>query len=510
MIHAGSSLCSWHGPLQLAQHGAEKSCLAEAIAQRSVPKGPQVGFRPRRTVFAILACGVCSAGVARCRARERLGRRVGFCRRLAQESPRHGGDLPFGSEQLDKFAKAKDVEAARLVYEQMLPEIQGYSDSIKRVVVNTMIKACSDSGDARSGEEFYDSLQTLRLQPNSKTYGKLIEAAAKSGNIAVAESWMNKLSTAMDPDRVHFSTMIDACAKKGDVARAHGWFAKMIDSVGLSDPKSDTAALSAVIEVYAQQGDPLQATHWLDWGCARRIAPDVVTFTNVLTAYSRKGDLSGAESSLQQMVSLSLKPTMVTYSSLIDACAKVGDAEKAESWFRKCLDQGLEPDITHYRAVLDAHVQSQNLGNAEHWLSVISSTGLQLGLIGNTVMVKAYAKAGDMDRVERLLGDMQRTSVECDDVLIGTVISGYADLGQTVAAERWFRQLRHRTVKGYTTLLKGYGKSAPRLTEHAVDLIKEMLAEGIRPNPVTLKTLERVLGRSRATQLCADLGIDSP
>ncbi|CAK0849922.1 unnamed protein product [Prorocentrum cordatum] len=87
--------------------------------------------------------------------------------------------------RLNQLAEKGEVAAAERVFRDLLPG--------SRMVWNTMIKACSNAGDLPRAEGLVREMRAGAVQENVQTFGKLIEAAAKSGDDESAERWMAEL-----------------------------------------------------------------------------------------------------------------------------------------------------------------------------------------------------------------------------------------------------------------------------------------------------------------------------
>ncbi len=58
---------------------------------------------------------------------------------------------------------------------------------------NTVLKAFGNIGDIQSAENWYNSMLSDDIQPNGKTYGKLVYAAAKAGQAERVRFWFRRI-----------------------------------------------------------------------------------------------------------------------------------------------------------------------------------------------------------------------------------------------------------------------------------------------------------------------------
>ncbi|CAK0863598.1 unnamed protein product [Prorocentrum cordatum] len=152
------------------------------------------------------------------------------------------------------------------------------------------------------------------VRVNSRTFGKLIKSAARSGRARAAFELLRRLLDAPGlggADAVAYSTVIDACAKAGLPEQAEECLGQM--AAALLRP--DAAAYGAVIDGHARQGDAPQAALWLERMAAARIAPDCAAYTAVIDGWARRGAAQEAAEWLQRMAAARVAPTAASYTA---------------------------------------------------------------------------------------------------------------------------------------------------------------------------------------------------
>eukprot|EP00440_Ansanella_granifera_P055566 gb/GFBE01060232.1/.p1 GENE.gb/GFBE01060232.1/~~gb/GFBE01060232.1/.p1 ORF type:complete len:246 (+),score=46.25 gb/GFBE01060232.1/:1-738(+) len=131
--------------------------------------------------------------------------------------------------ELNSYAAAGDVAKAATIFSDIWRHA---APSKHTMLCNTLLKAYANAGEFGGAAAWYEECRKQGVRVNAKTFGKLIESAAKAGNLAEAEHWLAAMALtpglAAARDRVSFNAVIDACAKAGNPAAALSWLEKML------------------------------------------------------------------------------------------------------------------------------------------------------------------------------------------------------------------------------------------------------------------------------------------
>jgi pentatricopeptide repeat protein len=163
------------------------------------------------------------------------------------------------------------------------------------------------------------------------TFGSVIHASAKVGNVARAEYWMDEMMRrGVIPNLVCFNTVLHACAHNGDHARAMKWFQKIVDA---------------------------------------RITPNKITFNSMIDAYAKAGDVKSADMWLQQMVVKGFHPDQITYVTLLRACTH-NPPDNSER----------DPDehaLWTYGSIIKSYAHAGSLSGMKRWLGEMTRGGFK-------------------------------------------------------------------------------------------------------------------------------------
>nr|GEW42422.1 pentatricopeptide repeat-containing protein At5g66520-like [Tanacetum cinerariifolium] len=190
------------------------------------------------------------------------------------------------------------------------------------------------------------------------------------------------------------------------------------------------------------------------------------------------------------------KRDVVSWNSVINGCLRNGEFELASEFFGKMGER----NVISWNSVITGMVQG---GRAKEGIQLFYE---MIGLRGEdkvfpdkitlASVVSACASLGWLDYGKWVHGYVLRNGIECDVVIETAMVDMYGKCGNVGLAKRVFEGIFEKDVLAWTSMisvyaLHGYG-------DEAFDLFDEMVACGMKPNPVTFGAL---------LTACAHLGL---
>ncbi|XP_071915245.1 pentatricopeptide repeat-containing protein At5g39350-like [Coffea arabica] len=390
----------------------------------------------------------------------------------------------------------------------------------------------------------YTITSGLLLSPKSTHLLSLLASAyAVGGQIVVARYLFDK-----SPDRTFFSykTMIRMCAEDGSSHKALKLFAEMLES---GRYKPDNYTFPFVIRACGDSLLPQLGTAVHGLALVSGYGSDTFTANCLLAMYMNVGDREGAKRVFDTMG----EPTIVSWNTMTSGYFRNDSAKEALMLFRKMVDSGVEADAATVVSVLPAcgFLKDLELGREVHLL--VEKKGLGKKVSVRNALVDMYVKCGKMDEARSVFdkiiekdvvtwttmihgyslnGDvrsalglcqlMQFEGVKPNAVTLASLLASCANLPNLKLGKclhGWaLRQRIESDVNVETALIDLYAKckcmrlsfkvffktSKTRtvpwnailsgciynmLGEEAIELFREMLLEGVKPNDATFKSL---------------------
>ncbi|CAH9099992.1 unnamed protein product [Cuscuta epithymum] len=333
------------------------------------------------------------------------------------------------------------------------------------------------SGHTKAGKEvvaiecFHDMIQ-VGIKPTRSTLGSVLSAIAGEANLVYGlQVHALAVKQGLESNIYVGSSLINMYAKcqKMDVAKEV--FNGLVE-------KNDVL-WNALLAGYAQNGNGFEVlNHFMNMRLSG-FEPDEYTYTSILSACACLEDIDMG----QQLHSVIIKnqffgSNLYIGNALVDMyakCGALGDAlqqfdriqcrdhiswnviivgfvqegedESGFYMFQKMMLEGITPDEVSLASVLSASANKKALGKGKEVHCLLIKVGLETGCFAGSSLVDMYCKCGNIEAATEVFSCMHERSIVSTNALIG----GYAQLD----------------------------------TEHAINLLRNMLVEGLRPSEVT-------------------------
>uniref|UniRef100_A0A7S4RES1 Pentacotripeptide-repeat region of PRORP domain-containing protein n=1 Tax=Alexandrium monilatum TaxID=311494 RepID=A0A7S4RES1_9DINO len=454
-------------------------------------------------------------------------------------------------EEVNAYAEVGDVDAAEAVLRQIESSADLFAPELRRVMWNTLLKACANAGRHARAEEYLREMLKKGIELNAKGIGKMMESGAKAGDLDVAGRWLRVRARLFGQDRVSYIMMMEAAATGGDLHAAEHWFGEMlrarlapcalslnclIDAAAKSNNltaaefwmeqatragiRPNRELMTSIIAAAANSGDLTSAERWQGTAQARGVSEDTVSFTVLVSAAAKAGNLLAAEEHFKRGVEASLRPNTLTLNALVDAAAKAGDASAAEHWYAACRTAGIKPDVITFTALINAagkHAAKRPVdvggpSQAEHWLWEAVRERVQPDAVMLTALINSAASSGNFSGAEHWVGRASKARVRLNAFAYASLVSAAARQSNLEVAEDWFERQRQAGVRpgavAYTALIQAAGRCQQH--EAAAARFLELAATDPRAVDRTLAlAVCRVVGQDSFAGLCQEAGLDA-
>merc|ERR550537_214085 len=220
------------------------------------------------------------------------------------------------------------------------------------------------------------------VQANVQSYSTVVAAFSKSGDVAGAERWLEKMHAAgIKGDTISFTTVINACAQVGDVKKAETWLVRMLES-GI---EPNTITFNAVITACAKAGDGSRACTWLEKMKLSEVLPNSFSYNSAAKPYVARGEYRHVEELMASLREDGLPYDDFCLTSLLYAYsnAKPKQRSKVEAVFREFVTEGVHMTRTSLQALSRAIGRSEAEALCDRcgidWQTVEADTGAGSG-----------------------------------------------------------------------------------------------------------------------------------
>lgn len=397
-----------------------------------------------------------------------------------------------------------------------------------------------------------------KLEPNVKTYTKVIRAVALSPHPdgALAEQLLNNMTTIhnLSPNTMTYTYVIDAYSRSS-LPEAPQQAKRLIETMETlrqsGQPIHPTArAYNSLIRCYAN--DPSQANACLDAmeqlassTNNQEVRPNSINCNSVIAAWAKSGNAVQAELVLHKMERLysehglkQFQPQTDTYNAIIDAYAKSGElsapnrAELLLGYMMELYDtrQNIhaKPNVLSFNSVMNAWAKSGDIYAPERALEILDQMEkwVEPDVTSFATVIHAYARSMNYGKAEmayELYGRMKslyistgmRETLRPNAIAINSVLNACAftvgDIEEQCRAMEiandMFRDANERDVVDevtYGTYLKVICNQMPRGRQRS-KVVRVILDRAIKSGMVGKLVLKQVKEVGLEAEVCAVL-----
>ncbi|KAK9706727.1 hypothetical protein RND81_07G147900 [Saponaria officinalis] len=366
---------------------------------------------------------------------------------------------------VDMYAKARDMEDARVVFENMLePDIVSWNAIIagctlhdendlalelfckmnnsgaypNMFTLSSALKACAGLGLKDVGRQLHSILTKTDINSDPFVGVGLLDMYSKCGAMEDAELIFNSMS---EKDSVAWNAMISGYSLNGNDKDALTKFREMFNN-GIRFNKT---TLAAILKSLSSLHDTEVGSQVHAVSVKSGLNSDDFVMNSLIDLYGKSGNINDTEKIFQE----SRIGDLASFTSMITAYSQHGQGEEALKLFRKMQSMELVPDPYACSALLSACVSlsAYELGKQIH--VHILKLGYTSDTFAGNSLVNMYSKCGSLDDADRLFCRLSEKGIVSWSAMIG----GLAQHGR--------------------------GKEA-------LELFDWMLKDGIHPNHVTL------------------------
>ncbi|XP_058107682.1 pentatricopeptide repeat-containing protein At2g27610-like [Magnolia sinica] len=315
-----------------------------------------------------------------------------------------------------------------------------------------VLSACAGIGAARTGKEIHGRIYRFEQDLNSFVRNSLVTVYAKCGLIGSAQIVFDGIPC---PDLVSWSSILSGYYQFGEYKEALRLFLQL----RRAGVKGNEFTSASVLGACADLADLIvgKQVHCHVIKCGVRL--DRFVATGIVNLYAKCGELGDA-----QRIFLELdEPGLASWTALVGGYTQQGEGRKAIDLFRMLHLSALKPNNHVFSSVLAACANSFAIKEGKQLHSLILKSGFKLvSFIGNAI-IDLYAKCGLLEESSKVFYEM----MERDVVSWNALFAGHVQHGH-------------------------FGE--------AIELLHQMLHEGMQPSIYTYSSILNLCGDLPATE----------
>ncbi|KAF8407956.1 hypothetical protein HHK36_007096 [Tetracentron sinense] len=208
-----------------------------------------------------------------------------------------------------------------------------------------------------------------------------------------------------------------------------------------------------------------------------RYESDMFVGNSLLSMYTIFSKMEGARRVFDEMP----QRDVVTWTSLVSGYAKCGDLDTAQNLFDKMPERN---DVS-WAVMIAGYVGGGKYTDAlRHFNDMLYDDKVKVNEAVIVCVLSACAHLGAIDQGKWVHVYIDKSEVAVSSNILTALIDMYAKCGRIDCAKRVFNRISERDVFMWTSMISGL--SMHGLGKDALQIFSQMLAEGIKPDNITL------------------------
>lgn len=370
-------------------------------------------------------------------------------------------------------------------------QMQAQTLKLNALKTNGLIANKRAARRSKNKESFDNAHKMFEHIPNRT----LPNYAALIGSYCRLERWEemfrvlnSMIDEGMLPDNYLVPTILKACSSMQLFRRG-----KMIHGFVIrKELVSDVFIGNALIHFYSSCGDLRSSINVFDTMKVR----DIVSWTALVSAYMDEGLLGDAKEIFNSMQLSGVKPDLVFWNALISGFARNGETALALKSLEDMQEKGTKPHVNTWNGIISGCVQN---GFFEDALDVLHDMLCLLEKPNSVTIASilpACAGLKDLDLGRAFHGYALKNELNRNYHVEGSLIGMYSKCENIDYAEKVFSEAENKNTSMWNEIIAAYVDEGK--VEKAMELLRLMQNEGLKPDLITYNTL--LAGHARYKQ----------
>lgn len=251
------------------------------------------------------------------------------------------------------------------------------------------------------------------------------------------------------------------------------------------------------VQRFARQNKLKEALAILDYLDQQGIPVNPTTFSNLITACVRTRSLDIGKQIHTHIRINGLESNEFLRQKLVNMYTSFGSVEDAQHLF----DESTSKSVYSWNALLRGTV----IAGGKRYRDVLETytemraLGVELNVYTFTNVIKSFAGASALSQGLKTHALLVKNGFIDSSIIRTSLVDMYFKCGKIKLARQVFEEMGERDVVLWGAMIAGFAHN--RLQKEALDHLRMMVDEGIRPNSVILTTILPVIGEVSARKL---------
>ncbi|XP_022139830.1 pentatricopeptide repeat-containing protein At5g46100 isoform X1 [Momordica charantia] len=305
--------------------------------------------------------------------------------------------------------------------------------------LNVLIKAfCKNSGTMDKAMHILREMSNHGCEPDSYTYGTLINGLCKLGKIVEAKELLQEMETkGCSPSVVTYTSLIHGLCQLNNVDEAVGLLEDMMGK-GI---EPNVFTYSSLMDGFCKAGHSSRARDLLELMVQKRLRPNMISYSTLINGLCKEGKLNEALEILDRMKLQGLKPDAGLYGKIVNGLCDTSRFQEAANFLDEMVLGGITPNrvtwslhVRTHNRVIDGLCTINDSSRAFQLYLSVQTRGISITVDTFDGLLKCFCKKRDLQKTYRILDEMVINGCIPQRELWSTVVNCFCDQRKTCDA----------------------------------------------------------------------------
>lgn len=361
---------------------------------------------------------------------------------------------------------------------------------------NMLIKHALSNENTDQAFQMYDTMVTLKLVPDTTTYGEFIRYYAQMGQVEESIKYYDVMrKKGISANNFIYNILLNCSLKypqHADLIQPH-LRAMVADGSATLDTVSQNTLLAKLFN--SDDDDDLDTNfeRYTDLLAQNVFSTGVPlttrTYNTILQSagqfYKKTSTYGTSLAEIMQALDTShLHPDVYTFALSLRNATYEGDMVKAETIYKEMTDAGVKPNLYVFSHLIYGYANAGNMDKAEDILHGMSTAPYNISptAINYAPLIKGYSDSAEYEKAHALFRDMMDKHIKADLVIYTILARMFLDSGNE---------------KGAIDLLEGTSKTGIPIDAASLTMLAEAYAKEESPNIAKIGAIYVLLKKNK-------------
>ncbi|XVF09475.1 hypothetical protein REPUB_Repub07fG0096500 [Reevesia pubescens] len=426
-------------------------------------------------------------------------------------------DVAYGTELMDKlWERMKDEKDNPAVNAAAFANLidclcrEGYFNEVFRIVESMpqgksvseefayshMIDSLCRAGRNHGASRVVYLMRKKGFVPSLVSYNCIIHGLCKEGGCMRASQLFEEgIEFGYLPSEHTYKLLVEGLCRESDFNKARQVLHFMLNKKGVDRARIYNIYLRALCLVYNKPTDLLNILVSM---LQNQCQPDVITLNTVINGFCKMGRIEEALKVLSDMINGKFcAPDVVTFTTVVCGLLDVGRTQEALDVLNRAMpERGFRPGVVTYNAVICSLFKTQHAKEAMRVFNCMVNEGVTANGTTYTIVIDGLCQSGQIEEAKKFWDDVVWPSQIHDDFVYAAILKGLCHAGNFNQACHFLYELVDSgaapNIVSYNIVIDKLG-----LKKEAYQIVGEMRKNGLEPDAVTWRILEKLYGDVR-------------